>query len=436
MNFRRNAILQLATSLGMYGLGILNGIVLARMLSVGDRGYYSLAVGLAGLLLVSVEFGWGPAAIYRIRRVGTPPSKMVASGLVAVTMGITLALTGSLLFEETLRGRFMADAPRWLFLIALALLPFSLVSRLLNAVARAIDEFAIQNVGRLVGGILLPASTVVVLIATDGNLMAALVTTLSITAVVTIGVSAVILRKTGFDPRIDVREIAAGYRFGIKSALANLEGQIHLKVDLFMLAALLARPEEVALFTIAAAAAQMQLMATRPIAVALLPKLAGLNPEEASRLTARVLRHIWFVVGLTLPLSAIGGAVLLPLVYGQPYAASVAPFLALTLGVLPLGTYETLMRYYTATGRQGVPICAQALGITLNLSLNFALIPEYGLLGAAAASLASYSLTAVIITVVFIRNTESALSELFLIRRSDLRFYTEQWSRLRERLGR
>lgn len=93
-----------------------------------------------------------------------------------------------------------------------------------------------------------------------------------------------------------------------------------------------------------------------------------------------------------LPVAAGGwllGAGMIALMFGSAYAASAAPLLIL-LGCLPV----TLMRNVAqsalvAHGRQEQVLRSVVWAAVANISLNFALIPKWGMLGAASATLAT-----------------------------------------------
>ena len=68
MDLFRNAIVVYATSLISFPINLLTSVVLARFLSVDDRGLYSVALSFAVLATLLSEVGWGPATIYRLRR--------------------------------------------------------------------------------------------------------------------------------------------------------------------------------------------------------------------------------------------------------------------------------------------------------------------------------------------------------------------------------
>jgi Na+-driven multidrug efflux pump len=83
--------------------------------------------------------------------------------------------------------------------------------------------------------------------------------------------------------------------------------------------------------------------------------------------------------------------------------------------------------------RQGINIGIHLFSMPLNLLLNLWLIPHWGVLGAAVASLVSHGFEAVAAGTIFLRSSDIGIRELLLFRLSDLEPYRV---RLRSSLSR
>ena len=105
----------------------------------------------------------------------------------------------------------------------------------------------------------------------------------------------------------------------------------------------------------------------------------------------------------------------------------------LTHGLLTVFRVPT--RYFTASARQEVTIAAYGASATINILLNFLLIPRYGALGAALATLSSYTLESVAITLLFVRNSRQRISDLLIFRRADIEPYRRRFALMAERAG-
>src|SRR5215813_14020668 len=81
MGFVRNVAAVLLTTAASIPLGLLSSIILARRLSIPDRGQYALLVTFSAMLLVLSQLGWPEAAIHRVRRHRVPAARAFATGL-------------------------------------------------------------------------------------------------------------------------------------------------------------------------------------------------------------------------------------------------------------------------------------------------------------------------------------------------------------------
>jgi O-antigen/teichoic acid export membrane protein len=119
---------------------------------------------------------------------------------------------------------------------------------------------------------------------------------------------------------------------------------------------------------------------------------ALLGTEEASRIARRAME---FASAMAAPL-VVGGVLLadplLRALFGASYAegAQALRVLLLSIGLIFLhGTFRNILLAYDRTG---VETCIMAAAASINVALNFLLIPRFGLLGAAAATAAAEAL--------------------------------------------
>lgn len=434
MNFFRNAFFQLATAVAGVPLALVTSIVLARYLSVADRGTLALLTAFAGMVAIVSLLGWPSASIYRLRSARSAPRKVAGTGLWATLVISLVVIAVCVAFRVQLTERFFQGVPPSLYYAMLLLVPFQLGGLIFSGVARGIDRFSVQNlyrVGHSAGNL---AAAVLVLVLWSGALREILVALVIVQIVSTVWLVLNILRQTGLAWKVDMAETGASLRFGLKSYAVSLTGQIHERIDLFMLAFFLADPEEVAYYAVAYGVLQRVQLVPDAIGTALFPKLAGLDRREAGRFASHVSRHSVLWVALTVVLLGTAGPFLVPLVYGAQYLPSVRPFLILLPGVAAVTVYRILARYFLALGRQEINVATQVVSAIVNVLLNTWLIPRHGIVGAAIASLISYSLEALLITIAFIRVSGRRVGETFVFRRGDLRPYVERYARLKTRL--
>jgi O-antigen/teichoic acid export membrane protein len=95
--------------------------------------------------------------------------------------------------------------------------------------------------------------------------------------------------------------------------------------------------------------------------------------------------------------------------------------------------FSTLMgSVFTGFARPQEAVKASAISGALTLTLDILLIPRYGLMGAAAASLTAYFAGSVRMLYAYLRFSGSPASEVLLLKRCDIGVYRD---RLRVLLG-
>lgn len=419
----KNAGSLLATSAILAPIGLVTSIVVTRGLSVEDRGLYALAATILTTAVVLSQLGWPSAVIYRLRRSGSSPETVGGTTLMVALGMSTLVVAAGLLLQRPILAWLLPGAQASVLYLALASLPALLTGLFMSGVARGLDRFGWQNLYRV--GLSLGRLGIfsIVLLAAGGALRAVLGASLLVNLTGAILLTTAVLRFSGRRPRVDRAELRATARIGAPAWIHTVAGNLHERVDLFMLAALLHQPETVAIYAIAAGLADFLKGVPEALAQATLPELAARAPERAGPLASDSLRHALLFLGPTLALAAATGPWLIPLVYGQAYSDSATPFLILLPGIGFHAVYRMLARYFFAIDRQRVSIGIQLAAMALNVTLNALWIPGFGVAGAAAASLVTYTLEGIAMIVAFCRFSGLTARQALAPRISDLDVY-------------
>lgn len=433
MSFFRQAASVLATSMATIPLSVLGNVVVTRNLSPDDRGQFAVVSVLAGTLVLFSNMGWPLATLYRLKRMKSDPAEVMTASLAAMlALAVTVLFLGAGL-EAAGFGDFGAVRADVLWL-GLATVPFQLLFRLFCYAAKGIDRFYIRNWATFAQVALRLVGLALAWVLAPGSLDAALWGNLASVALVALASGAVVLRYTGLSRRVNRGEIRESLKFGLETTAQTLAGELHQQVDILLMGPLNVPGEQIALYSIAAGLIQQLRLVPDAIGLALFPKLTGSDDGEAVAFTTKVCRHSMFWVLLC----SVGlGAIVpfaVPLLYGRPYLASLPAFYILLPAMGLLTVYRVIARYFVSRGRQRLNIATQLAALVVNAGLNVLVIPRFGIEGAAFASLVSYGLEAVAITIVFQRETGRSFAELFLFRRGDdWDVYQRRIDRLRAR---
>lgn len=435
MRFFANAASVLVANSFLAVIGLLTSIALARLLGVAEFGHYSVAISVALVGVLLGQLGWQAAVIYRMRRLGRDPAIVFGAATVAMLlMGVVIVVLASA-FQAWLRDAFLAGTRPALLHMALALVPVHLLGNAYAAIARGCDRFDLSNGFKIVRAVLFLVVAALVLGAFGGDAADALGYFLGASAVATAGLALLVGRETGVRFAELGTELRASVAFGAKSYAQHLAGQIHERLDLLMIASLLADPLLTGFYAIAVRVIDRLKLVPDALGASLFPKVAGLAEDEAGRLTAYVSRHSVLWVVATVAALGLLAPVFVPLLFGEEYVASIPPLLVLLFAMALLTVYRLLSRYFVAVGRQTPNVVTQILSTALNFGLNLLWIPRYGILGAAYASLVSYALETVLITIAFRLDSGQPLRDTLVIRRGDFAEYSRRLRPLLTRLG-
>jgi O-antigen/teichoic acid export membrane protein len=423
MGLFRNAASVLLTSIVRVPIGVATSVILARYLSLDARGYFAVASAISGAIVVLAQVGWPSAVIYRLRRTGAAPADAATAAFLAVLIFSGLAVGACLLLREQVSAWFLKGAPLGVLYLALATVPVMLLGLVLSGIARGIDRFAMQNWYRFALSSGRLAAFVLVLVVAGAGVLEALGANLAVFAACAVGLGVAVVRRTGIRLRTSTREFVETLKFSSKTWTHAVAANMHERIGLFMLAYLLQDPAEVALYAIAAGVVEYLRFLPQSIGTGALPQMAGLDRSRSGALTSSALRHAMLWIALSLLVAVPCGPFVIPFMYGSGYAGSVAPFLVLASALLFTTPYLLIRLHFLAMDRQGINIGIQLLSMPLNLLLNLWLIPRWGVLGAAAAGLASHGFEALAAGAIFLRSSDIGIRELLLFQRSDLEPY-------------
>ncbi|HEU4429406.1 MAG TPA: oligosaccharide flippase family protein, partial [Myxococcota bacterium] len=378
MSLLRNVAATVATQGLTAPLGLLTQILLARLLPVAERGHVAIANEVVFLTVSVIQLGWPQATVFRVRNVGTPISVAAAGAVYAGLALAAIAVAAGLSAPSAWTEQLLAGAPRIVLLIALATVPFELLGQLATGVARAADRFDLHNGYPLLSTSLVLGCVSFGLIGLGASAAHAISAQLVGTALAAATILALVLRASGFSPRVPAAELRASLGYGVTGHLQSVLANAHLRIDVLMLAALLQDPSAVAVYTIAATIVNRVRVIPAAIAIAVFPSFAEADASEAARLTARVLRHSTLVVTLSVLALVPAMIWLVPLLFGTAYEASVPLALVTLPGATLLSVQAIVGRYFAARNLQRVNVFCSGLGLALNVIANSLLIPSLG----------------------------------------------------------
>ena len=138
------------------------------------------------------------------------------------------------------------------------------------------------------------------------------------------------------------------------------------------------------------------------------PRLAKLDQQQAAAVARRMIRPtLAGIVVAAVPVALLAAPVM-RLLYGASFGSAVTPARVLVAGMVLAGASGVASAYLYGRGTPGLNSIVLGVGLVITVVLDVTLIPQYGALGAAAASTAAYLSTDALLIGLLLRLSAAA----------------------------
>lgn len=429
-NLGAGAALSVIVQGGPLLAGAVLSIVLARKIGPSGNGRFALLVTLAGLTSIIASLGLTAGIVYEVSRGRWSIREAFRTSYVAaLVLGLGGLVGGFGVFTLTHDSVF-GGIPTWVALVALSSLPAVLAYQYAYSILLARERYEGY------AGLELSHSLTLLLLgaglAIPFGLQGAVIGLLAAGIVAALA-GAWLLDHEARGDRVVSRNasLPRALRFGLQSWGANLLWQINYRFDVLILGGF-ASARDVGVYSVALTLTGIAWVLPQGLQTVLFPRAASLDEarvigeisaDESDAAMAKAIRH---GVLLTLPAAVLITGLLLvavPLLYGNKFTDTTRLGFVLLPGVLLLGIGKVLSSAIAGRGYPRYVLYSGAISMPITLALYLTLIPAFDAWGAAIASSISYSLTALLTLIFFLRVTPIRLREAFVPRAEDVADY-------------
>ena len=430
----RNAVQTVVVHFGSTVLGLTTSIITARMLGPSARGIFTLVTTLPHTLSALVKLGLAQGAVYSIRKEQVSAST-VASHLFFISIGSSIPIVlAVILFRGHAADLLLKGANPLYLLLALPLVPLLLIESYFFAVLQALERFVLFNQRVMVTSVLAPVTMFIALVVCHGTLAAAILANLGVIAAVDLWLIATVFALCPLRWSWDNALARRMLQFGVKSYLQTLATHLHMRIDVYLVAAFLT-PADVAFYAIATRFAELLFHIPESLGMVIYPRQAASNKDGAEDLTATACRHTIFSSLLGSVMLLTLGTWLIRVWYGAAYAPAAAPLPYLVAGEIMMSLFFIFTRNFTSQNRQELNLMASAVALIVNFAMNLILIPRMGIAGAGLSSALSYSCSTAILARIYFRESGKSLRDVVLLRGTDIAAYRRVWSEVTGRFA-
>jgi O-antigen/teichoic acid export membrane protein len=402
------------------GIGIVNGILLARLLGPAAKGDYYLLILVPSTVMVLIQLGLPQAFGYFSARGQT--LGMVGKSLVLTVVLSSAAFVGVFALLPLLRDAFLHGIELGQVLFAFLALPLALSATFTTGIVmgrQAVRWYAAVNIAY-------PIATTFLLVAILGGLgpsvNGAIAVYLAASLIQSIGFTIAARRVNAANTEATPVSYRALFRYGLPFYPGSITGFFSYRIDAYLIVWLIADASApLGYYSMAVGLAELVFFFPSAVSALFFPHVAGSPREDADRQVAMVSRVTLLVTG-AFAILLIPAAVMMIWILLPAFGPSILPFLVLLPGVVALSASRVVGGYVAGIGRPGINSYVSVGSFVVNVIANLILIPRFGIVGASAASLVSYSLSALWITVIAARLTRTPLAGFWIPRVSDARF--------------
>ncbi len=396
------------------GASIAAGIATARAYGPAGKGVLALALILLTFAVTTAD-GVRDAVAYQIGREKLEPRAVWGTALRLLAL---LAPAGSGIFFVLWR----CSPGQLAFLFAAIAFPFALyvqAAGVLYQLRDRIEKINVQNAATIGGGISLVTLVLVALVHVPVETV--LLVTAGAYAAAALWAMSGVRELIGGAPELGARGLLREQiAFGSKVALSSNVTLLALRVDVFVVGALLA-PSLLGIYTLALSTGEVLYNVSRAVLWSSQGQIATLEFEASAALCARIVRSLVAVQALAAAALFVFGPWLIALVYGARFAES-GGVLRLFLPGIIFYSADGMLSYFIAVkcARPGILLAMECVTLILTFAITYVAIAKIGIYAGALAHTIAFLVSYAVKSTIFVRLTGVSPRDVFWPRRSDL----------------
>jgi O-antigen/teichoic acid export membrane protein len=396
------------------GVGMLSGVLSARLLGPAEKGVVAAAILIAGLLAGLAHLGLPYAVVYNISRAPDPDTGLQQTLAVCARL-VPLSLLGiAVLYGvayAVARGSILKGLTLPVVCASFALCVLTLLQSININMFSGLQNFRARNTMMVLPVLGVAAFVLFYWVTRRPLLGLALVwgNAAAMGLAVVVGNAWILFRhRPVLAWHVEPGWLKDYLWYGMKFQVALVAQALNYRLDALLVNALIGNAT-LGLYSVAVSSAEILTLIPTAVDYVLYPKVSEARGESKRRLTVLALGgSLYMVLAAGL---ALGAALpwLIPMLYGSRFAGSLEPALWLLPGMVSLTVVKIVSHVAAGFGRPEYATYTTVLGLAATVPLDFLLIPRMGIIGAAWASSIAYSVAAVAAITLYCRVSGSNL---------------------------
>lgn len=399
ITFLRHSLVMLVSNVGMTLLGLLTGVLVARLLGPSGRGLmtplllWPMMLAWAGGLSLSYANVYFGAADPRLL-----PRLFANSFWTALALGSALAVGAVVVLPHCIP---LTTLQNHLLIIGLCLVPLGIWADQTSSFLQALGRFDRFGLVRCVAP-MLTAAMLLLLWGTHHLDWGTAVVATWVGSLSSISLTTWYLVRGGHASlRPDFQLLRRCLAYSTRIHPGTLINLANGRLDQLLMTALVA-PKALGLYAFAVTLSELLNQIASAVSIVLLPKMAA-NTNETSRLAVAVQSARWVLI-----ISSIGAGglyfaapILVSLLWGSRFAEAVPVARILLPGTVALSLAVTLSTCLRGAGKPLAGTVAELGSLMVMIPLLVFLLPRFGIYGAGVASTCGYIVNCLVAAVYF-----------------------------------
>ena len=370
-------------------VGFVPSVLVARWLGPGDRGLLAIVGTASFVAFVLASIGL-PAAVLYFSSEKDPETGALLGNSALYALALTAAfLIPAWVFRGQLADLLSHGRGEGAWVVSALVIPATFLDWTLHNQLLGRLRFGYYN-ALIVGSKVLYLVLVVVLLrVVDLGVSGVLVATIAGSVLVIAGSLRAI--APGSTPRVDLDLFRKMFAYGRKSQIGSIFQFMNARFDVLILQFFVPLAS-VGYYVVAQFLAELVLLLTRSFQSSVTSLVArdSDDPESQSVTTVTSLRHHGLLSAAGIALNACLAPLLIVFAYGHAYDRAILPFFIILPGIWFLGAGLLVGNDLSGRNRPALASTLSGVAVAVTVILDLVLIPPFGVVGAAVASLVAY----------------------------------------------
>lgn len=412
-------------------ISVISGIFVTRILGPEGKGFFSLLTSDIQLFSLIFSFSMNVGIVHFLSNKVIEPGKLIGFGCLFIVAGFILLSLLLLLIHNLGMDRLIfsnENAGFYYYFYLLSSFILTLINTIFSSVFQGNKEFKIINRISLAMAILQLA---VFVILYSGKLYGAWninLREITIASLILLFLNGILwsffyLRKLNYkiDLRFDYKSFTVFLSYSVLIYTGTIINYMNYRLDLWVVNYYLPS-SDLGIYALTGNILQLFITIAVVVSSVLLPYLSSLKLMNEKVLLFRNAARMSFLLMLILvSFTALVAPFLVPIVYGNEFEDSVLPLLIILPGIVLSTSTQLFATLIVSCQKNILNIIATSVGLCVTLVLDLFLIPEFGIIGAAYATLFAYCTVFGVTFVLSVKKLGLPMQNYFIPSRNEIK---------------